>query len=81
MSRETSNKNQMKLLGYRQFVDRIGSIYFSQIKYFYNTRSRKNREKDREREEVEKVAIISFHLLSFGTLCRLVRNPIKKTKH
>lgn len=40
----------MKLLGYRQFVDRIGSIYFSQIKYFYNTRSRKNREKDRERE-------------------------------
>lgn len=38
----------MKLLDYRQFVDRIGSIYFSQIKYFY----KKVKEKGRKVEKV-----------------------------
>lgn len=51
----------MKLLDYRQFVDRIGSIYFSQIKYFY----KKVKEK---RGRWRRCPIISFRPLSFDTL-------------
>lgn len=51
----------MKLLDYRQFVDRIGSIYFSQIKYFYkNVKEKEGRWR--------RCPIISFRPLSFDTL-------------